>query len=261
MEQHGLLHSPADVWCYTEFLRQEAGLTDDPPIDLASIYQQFGIPTPLRVPLVDQQGILLDGESGLILIKEDDSTVRQRFTEGHELLELLFDAATQRSLHSNVPLFWDEPTKERLCDQGAAELLMPRSSFQPKLEELGLSLQTGRALAALYQTSLQSTLIRMVQQSAMAVALILWQRAVSQSDPQLKWRVRWRICSEQWQSGFIPRNKSIAANSLIARVSTRGQAVTGIEAIDFGSGPRLYQVEAAPLGNTVLSLLQPIGRG
>ncbi|NJK51897.1 MAG: hypothetical protein HC936_02155 [Leptolyngbyaceae cyanobacterium SU_3_3] len=52
----------------------------------------LGCPPPLRAPLDEQQGILLDSKSGTILIRADDSTARQRFTEGHELMELLFDA-------------------------------------------------------------------------------------------------------------------------------------------------------------------------
>jgi hypothetical protein len=254
LARYGSLQSEQDVWRYVEFLRQEAGLSEQPPIDLSRIYQHFGMPLPLRAPLVDQQGILVDSETGLILIKEDDPIARQRFTEGHELMELLFDAQARIA-----PVTWDESHKERLCDRGAAELLMPLASFLPKLQELGLSFPTGRSLAKLYQTSLQSTLIRMVQHGSEPAALILWHSALSRKEAVQKLRVWWRVCSPSWTGGFIPKNKSIAANSLIAEVQRTGQPQTGIAAIDFGWGALSCRIEAMPMqagGKTcVLSLL------
>lgn len=92
MSRYGLLHNHEGVFQYVDFLRQEAGLSDEPPVKLSLNYRHFGIPTPLRAPLSDQQGILVDSDAGVILIKEDDPLKRQRFTEGHELMELLFDA-------------------------------------------------------------------------------------------------------------------------------------------------------------------------
>lgn len=254
LAHHGALEREADALRYVEFLRQEAGLSDEPPIDLACIYQHFGMPTPLRAPLVDQQGILVNSDAGLILIKEDDPIARQRFTEGHELMELLFDACDRLS-----PAPWDAERKEKLCDQGAAELLMPQSSFQPRLHELGLSLQTGRTLAKLYQTSLQATLIRMIEHSSEAAALILWHRAFSRSESQQKLRVWWRTCTQSWQGGFIPKNKSIPAHSLISIAYTHGQPQMGMETIDLGGGAFPCRIEAVPMqiGNKpcVLSLL------
>jgi hypothetical protein len=79
--------TPHAVLDYADFLRRSAQLTD-PPTDLEAIYRQFEMPTPIRAPLEDQQGILVDGDRGLILIKGDDPIVRQRFTESHELMEL-----------------------------------------------------------------------------------------------------------------------------------------------------------------------------
>jgi len=142
LSRHGMVQCEQDVFRYVQFLCQEAGLDDQPPIDLTQIYQHFGIPTPLRAPLEEQQGILVDSNNGIILIKEDDPLVRQRFTEGHELMELLFDAQAEASSSSCLPA-WSEQHKERLCDRGAAALLMPESSFVPKLQQLGLPSKPG----------------------------------------------------------------------------------------------------------------------
>jgi len=264
MSRYWLLHNEESVFRYVDFLRQEAGLGDEPPIDLSLIYQHFGIPTPLRAPLGDQQGILVDSDAGVILIKEDDPIVRQRFTEGHELMELLFDAQQRVASHR-----WNEQEKEQLCDRGAADLLMPQSSFLPRLHEMGISFNTGQTLANLYQTSLLATLVRTIQHGKGACALVMWHYALRRKEidclkdadaqPQKKLRVWWRTWTKSWTSGFIPKNKSISPDSLISFAYMTGQPQTGREILDFGSGPICCQVEARPMQiggkNCVLSLI------
>lgn len=256
LARYGLLRGEADVFRYVDFLRQESQLGDGPPIALSRIYQHFGIPEPIRAPLAEQQGILVDSNTGIILIKEDDPLVRQRFTEGHELMELLFDAQEQASRGSFLPN-WNEQRKERLCDRGAADLLMPESSFVPRLNQSGLSLQTGRSLAALYQTSLLATLVRMVQYGRGSCVLVLWHYALKPSEvkqsrptrvnPQKQLRVCWKVLTQDWMGGFIPKDKSIAPDSLISQAYTRGQPQQGVETIHFGWGALPCRVEAMPI--------------
>ncbi len=270
LAHYGRLQCEDDVFRYVDFLRQEAGLGDEPPIDLTRIYQHFGIPEPLRAPLDEQQGILVDSNTGIILIKEDDPIVRQRFTEGHELMELLFDAQEQARMGSFLPN-WSEQRKERLCDQGAADLLMPRSSFVPKLHQSGISLQSGRSLAALYQTSLLATLVRMVHHGTGNCALVMWHCALKPSEvkqrstagnPPKKLRVCWKIQTQDWTGGFIPKDKSIPHDSLISQAYSRGQPQWGTETIHLGWGSIACQIEAMPMrmGDRayVLSLLHLI---
>lgn len=253
LSRYGKLQGEDDVFRYVDFLRQESGLSDEPPIALTRIYQYFGIPDPLRAPLDEQQGILVDSNTGIILIKEDDPIVRQRFTEGHELMELLFDAQERASKDSFLPN-WTEQYKERLCDQGAAELLMPRSSFVPKLNQLGISLKTGRSLATLYQTSLLATLVRMLQHGVGNCALVMWHCALKPSEtkqrtanPQKKLRVSWRIQTQDWTGGFIPKDKSIPHDSLISQAYISGQPQSGAETIHLGCGTIPCRVEAMPM--------------
>jgi hypothetical protein len=266
LSRYGMLRCEDDVFCYVDFLRQESGLGDEPPIVLTRIYQHFGIPEPLRAPLDEQQGILLDSNTGIILIKEDDPIVRQRFTEGHELMELLFDAQEQARRGSFLP-HWSEQRKERLCDQGAADLLMPRSSFVPHLNHSGISLKTARSLATLYQTSLLATLVRMMQYGTGNCALVMWHYALKPSETkqrfasnlQKKLRVYWKIQTQDWTGGFIPKDKSIACDSLISQAYVGGQSQSGTETIHLGWGSIACWVEAMPMRmgdrSYVLSLL------
>lgn len=215
LQQYGSLQTEADLFHYVEFLRRSAGMSPTEgalPIDLSPIFAHFGMPVPLRVPLDDQQGILLDSETGVILIRAGDPIERQRFTEGHELMELLFDAQDQVNQELNLPP-WDADRKEKLCDAGAAELLMPKYRFQKHLQHLGTSLETGRTLSRLYQTSWMATLIRMVQLTAGEHALIFW-TAVSNAEGD-RLRSDWSVVSPEWQKGFIPKSFFIPAHELI----------------------------------------------
>lgn len=272
LARYGKLRSEDDVFRYVNFLRQESGLEDAPPIALTRIYQHFGIPEPLRAPLDEQQGILVDSNTGIILIKEDDPLVRQRFTEGHELIELLFDAQEQARVGSFLPN-WSEQRKERLCDQGAAELLMPQSSFVPRLNQSGISFKAGRSLAMLYQTSLLATLVRMLQYGTGNCALVMWHYALKPSEvkqrcsttghPQQKLRICWKAQTSDWTGGFIPKDKSITEESLISQAYSSGQPQSGAETIHLGWGSIPCQIEAMPMRqgdrSYVLSLLHLLG--
>lgn len=212
LHQFGSLQSEADVYHYVDFLRRSAGLENSLPVDLDQIFIHFGMPIPLRVALEDQQGILLDSDRGVILIREGDPIERQRFTEGHELMELLFDA--QDVVTAELQLQpWNIARKEKLCDAGAAELLMPQAQFQPHLAHLGTSLGTGRSLCRLYKTSLIATLIRMVQLTRGEHALIFWQRVRNAEGDRL--RSEWSVVSPAWTQGFIPKSHFIAATTLM----------------------------------------------
>jgi len=271
IKQYGVPISRESVLAYPQFLRSSAGLTESPPVDLSAIYRRFGMAEPLRVPLVDQQGILVDGSTGLILIKEDDAIARQRFTEGHELMELLFDAIEQAGQIER----WDHDEKERLCDQGAAELLMPRSQFTRDLQALDISLQSGRSLAKLYQTSLMSTLIHMMSHGSGSYALVLWhpawrkkeaiaqqQKPANRPQPKKKLRVRWRCCTQNWSGGFIPPNKSVSSDSLITQAHRIQQSQVGTEWLAICQLPIHCYVEALPIrtnaASYVLSLLHSV---
>lgn len=276
LDHQGPLQSEADVEQYGNFLRQSAQLDDDrPPVSLERIYTCFGIPIPRQAPLQDQQGILVDGDRGLILIKEDDPLVRRRFTEGHELMELLFDAHHQREglPQETAPqrggFKAEGDYKERLCDRGAAALLMPEASFRARLQKLSMSLQTGRALAQDYQTSLMATLLRMVQLSSGAHALIMWRlgwatpqdKARGNQPPQL--RPGWQAFSPAWSIGKLPQRQIAKPDSVVAIAPQLGQPLTGTEKIMIGGVEQRCHLEVLPLlggrQQCVLALMHSLG--
>ena len=248
--QNGLVTEGSDVVEYATFLRRESGLSDEPPIALAPIFHHFGI-TPRQVPLPGQAGLLLNPDSGIIFINEDDPATRQRFSEAHELMELLFAAQSRPTSWSARGLF-SESGKERLCEEGAAELLMPLSTFRPHLNQWGMSLKTGKRLADLYRVSLTSVLLRAVRFGPGQHALVLWRLAHKPREernmphpnqlclfenytphpPPQKLRVRWG-CSTGDEL-FIPRHKSIEPDTSIYEAYEQGITVRTMDWIDLG---------------------------
>ena len=231
IKQQGPLQRDADLAQYGSFLREAAGLSDEPPIDLKPIYQHFEMPLPRLAPLIEQQGILVDAERGLILIKADDPEVRQRFTEGHELLELLFEAQAQQATGWQVR----GERKERLCDRGAAALLMPAGSFKARLANLGVSVATAQALAKDYHVSLLATLMRMMQLGEGAHCLVVWrlgwqtaaEKQAGRQPPQL--RVWWRSAAPAWLFSLPVINHVAKPDSVVAIAQRMDQFLTGTE--------------------------------
>jgi hypothetical protein len=180
-------------------------------------------------------------------------------------MELLFDAVLDERQNSTLPS-WSEAHKERLCDQGAADLLMPRSTFIPQLYQTGISMDTARSLSELYQTSLMATLVQMIRQGTGNVALVVWRYALKPTElkkksvqSEKKLRIWWRLQTSDWTGGYIPKDKSISEKSAIWKTYHSGQIKSGRELIDLGWGSIPCELEAIPIqiGDTgyVLSLL------
>ena len=278
VERYGSPHTVEDVLRYADFLRTEAGVDDQPPVDLTLIFQHFGI-TSRRAPLIDQQGVLLDSDNGIILINQDDPLARQRFTEAHELMEFLFEVQEEASGWSGPRRRFDGYLKEQLCEQGAAALLMPQASFVPLVRKLGVSMETGSSLANLYQTSFLATLFQMVRLGPGAHALVIWRYALKPTQvqrlpaqeqmslfgsgfvasPQKELRVWWATCTQGLTKGFVPKHKSIPRDSLIFYARETRLPQSGVEYVSLGRVQGHCLVEARPvtIGDEccVLSLL------
>lgn len=253
LAQHGRISDRSGVVEYAAFLREESGLSDAPPIDLDSIVRRFR-PSLERAALGDRPGLLLDPDRGLILINSADPATRQRFSVAHELVELLFHALSEESRRrgGGGRLFLDR-IKERMCEEGAVELLMPLSTFGPYVAEWGVSMETGKRLAALYDVSLTAASVRSVRHGPGQHACVLWRLArkprekrALHSDRQLalfkeltpqpppkKLRVRWG-----WSTGdevFIPKHKSVEFDTTIYECYESGTTTQGTDWIDLAS--------------------------
>jgi hypothetical protein len=281
IEKFGVPRDIDDVIRYADFLREAAGVGDWPAIDLTRIFERFGIQSH-RVPLVDQQGSS-DGLLGLMLIKEDDSAARQRFSEAHELIELLFYEYKQRPEWKESVFAASEKIKERACQKGAAALVMPRSSFVPAMLERGFSFDGASGLAAVYGTSLLATIYQMLDEYEDERLLVVWRLALKPTEvvsggqaglagndaaagpdeaagPQRRLRIWWTARSAGARNDFIPAHQSAAEDSVVARCYGCGERLSGGERFRLKGIDGRYQVEAKRVNigeeMCVLSLLQ-----
>lgn len=234
LENHAV-ESVADVIAYADFLRLEAGLSGDPPINIQRIIDRFGMHTPKALHLPKQQGAILS-KHGIpqIIVHVGDAATRQKYTTAHELIELLFLALPgNRRFDGKKENIFGVAGKERVCQVGAANLLMPMEGFRPRAIASGLSFQTAELLADEYEVSLMAALCRLTDIYAGLSAVLLWKKDNKPADlkrkipegqfempgfsPQRLVAPKLRIA---WGYGglkgtFFPRHKSIADDSSV----------------------------------------------
>ncbi len=137
---------------YAAFLL-EASDAYELPVPLQRIRETFHLKR--HEAAINHRGFLLNNN---IFINSDDSNSVQRFTEAHELMEILV-----RSLNSgNEHQIQNQAKKEQLCEFGAAELLMPTYLATPIISEFGFGLTGATQLANRCQTSLTATMRRIL---------------------------------------------------------------------------------------------------
>lgn len=276
LEHHPSIQTPEDVLAYVNFLREKAQLDEGVPTDLSAIYEAFGIPTPKRVPLPNQQGLLLVPEVGLIVINQNDVETRQRFTEAHELIELLFNALPDgKGWAARQKGPFQHGTKEWLCNRGAADLLMPPPTFADRARADGVSFSVAQKLAREYAVSQTAALVQLARLAPTPHAVVLWRLkhkkadrhhhpnqismfGESPSSPAKKLRVEWVL---RGQNGLlIPQNKSVPENTLIYTAWLEGRFTSGEDTLDLGAVQGRFRTENLPFEvgdeRRVLSLLE-----
>lgn len=211
VERNGLPESIDDIFSYTDFLYLESGVSYEPPIDISAIYKHFGIIGPIKKSFSEQGGIS-DPLNGKVWINNEDSQTRQRFSEAHELMEFLF------SVDENIMKIMNlsHKDKERICDMGAARIIMPISSFTRYLTQMDVCIETGLYLSRIYNSSLMSTFIHMVSNLNEPHIVVFWRYMNKPSDKyNQEKRIRVEYCCYPYKHNklFIPRYRSINESS------------------------------------------------
>jgi hypothetical protein len=138
------------------------------PVDLEALAKKWGVTSVEKQPIASE-AMLLPGNNGYKIVlkevKEPARLVRQRFSFAHELGHLLLELSGGPK-HSNLATkhrgMYRQNEEERLCDQIAAEILMPRLVFEEDGRQAGWSLKSLRALSARYESSMPATARRMI---------------------------------------------------------------------------------------------------
>ena len=203
-----------------------------------------------------------DDECYIICNAAVRSSGRRRFSLAHEIAHTFFDNAleTYQLRSSSVRLPRGAEALERLCDEGAAELLMPAECFACIMDdpEFGLCAESVAKLAHRFRVSLEAAALRITQLAPEPCAIGFFRytqrpsagtksgRRTSADDEPRRYRARCVFRS----SGFpylFPKGKSVPRSSVIYRAATADGPVRGREVVALGGTRRTLDIEAIAL--------------
>lgn len=270
--EHGLPETRKElsrcVGAYVDFLLEESGQENLPPVDLDAIFDHFSLQAMegnFKEASLGIEGANL-AEMGMIVFDSSDIQTRQRFTQAHELLECLIVALEGNRYPSSLESYIEGKKKERLCNWGAARLLMPIDLFHQYVCEHGIGIEAAERIARAFKTSRLATLRHMVNCYPKQCGLIIWKREHRPTDtvpspnqaelwdglegtggPGKEVRVQWQDLGRKARKEiYVPDDKSIDSGSLIARALEEGESKVGSERVDIGGLTGEFEIEAVP---------------
>ena len=170
-----------------EFRLEALGL----PVRVEALAKRWGVISIEHHP-ISSAGMLLPGRRGYkIILNENQSKTRQKFSLAHELGHLLLQKCGMSGSITSAKYRSSDGgnlAEEQLCDQIAAEILMPRMAFYEDGWMEGWSLRSLRSLAVKYDTSVPATAMRMIDLMPEEALMGVWK--VSGNDGEsakLQW--------------------------------------------------------------------------
>jgi Zn-dependent peptidase ImmA (M78 family) len=146
-----------------------------PPTDLDDIAKRLGVREVISAEIHADGELRRRGDRYTIVVSSNQGAARRRFTLAHELAHVIVKRSRSQTASGRE--------LERLCDDMAAELLMPASMFRV---EAGPRPDAGRIqrLATRYRTSLAATAMRCAELTTISAfevldGGVLWQRRIS----------------------------------------------------------------------------------
>lgn len=112
----------------------------------------------------------------IIVLNKDRPSTRIRFTAAHELCHTFFYEHVPELKFRNHD---EDSLEERLCDIGAAELLMPRRAVKRQAKSTAMSLEALGQLAGLFDVSLDAMLLRLRSIAGWHSELSTWHRTTA----------------------------------------------------------------------------------
>ena len=212
--------------------------------DLAILARSWGV-TSIETGKINAEAMLLSNPSGSgykIVLKDYGRvtlSVRQRFSFAHELAHLLLRESgvsistgpANKHRHAGA-----STSEERLCDQIAAEILMPRQDFVDAGNSAGWTLTSLGRLAAKYETSREATAIRMVDLMPEPSILGVWKYADNET-PSLRW------AHSQTPRFRLPRQVPKGRQWLLSRALKSRKVENGVAPV-FSARTSRYPVDA-----------------
>ena len=205
-----------DAAKYVEKARSIANQWQSPPTDLYEVSEMLGVAEVEEKPLQVWGMTVPVGRGYKIVLRADTSPLRKRFSWAHELGHVIVytesDSADTHNSRRNDKL-------ERLCDQLAAEILMPIGAFSGAIQQ-NRSLCAVTELSQRYQASITATALRYAKLITEPCLLIRWD-ADSRRNGALKtsWPVPVRNEATGPHVQLLPQRRR-AANKVFSGVET-----------------------------------------
>ena len=197
----------------------------DGHVNLETLAKRWGVISIERHPM-SSSGMLIPSRRGYkILLNEGHNRSRQRFSLAHELGHLLLQKLQISVTTPKNRSSGHSDEEERLCDQLAAEILMPRMAFYEDGWMEGWSLKSLRTLASIYDTSLPATAVRMVDLMPEEALMGVW-KVSEEGKPTLQW-------PHSGKTTYAIPSPSIVANE---RLELVGRAWNSLD-IEEGTAP------------------------
>lgn len=210
------------------------------PVDLASLAKKWGVVSIEQQPLESDAMLVRRRKGYSIILKQLNGVsgvARQNFSFAHELGHLLiqkysvsqqFDDSTKHRLSRNR-----QDDEEQLCEQLAAEILMPRLAFEEDGWMEGWSINNLKALARKYGASIPATSRRMIDLMPETGVMASWKPPLKSAAERPKLLSSYCPSSRYQPRNSVPRLRSW----LITRASRVRQVQTGFAPlVDRNSG-------------------------
>jgi hypothetical protein len=162
------------------WLLERCSVEQNPPIDLDRLARQMNVRDITEADLVEDGRLVYSPGCVRIYVRRGLSMERQRFTIAHELAHLLLlNPGTEGIVRRTRP---QADGEERLCDDIAAALLLPRDWIVERYRYRSRNLSTIRHLAKQTETSLSAVTARLQE-------VLGWRESL----------LRWRFDSGKWR--------------------------------------------------------------
>ncbi|MFH1788267.1 MAG: ImmA/IrrE family metallo-endopeptidase [Candidatus Altiarchaeota archaeon] len=187
---------------------------DRPPFTPQEYSPLVGISKIEKADLGDVGAVLLRFyDKTVVRTNKNDSRLRQNFSFAHEIAHILYSELKleqyTNSIEYRFPNVTDqerakERDKERLCNIAATELLMPEEVFARYLTRAGLSIDSVKTMARLFEVSFQAAAIRIAEVSMEPCIMLLWR--MNQRGKSRRLTLNWRV---------VPGTKPKARNNFM----------------------------------------------
>lgn len=169
LARHGGTDAVATIMRLCSDLIDEAGSTVPVSLDVLASFRNARV---LVVDMDQPETVVWDGRHFIIRVRREDTDGRQRFSCAHGIVHTFFLQAGSGTSKGALLLDGRSDQEEDLCDQGAAELLLPRAAFTDACPERP-SMDDVLDLAEHFDASAEATALRVVALSPVPAAMVV----------------------------------------------------------------------------------------